>query len=51
MGHIWLGFSEVQVARMLADAGFGQIRVVPLAPERRAKGPALFVATGEKQTV
>jgi ArsR family transcriptional regulator len=50
MGDVWLGFSEPQVARMLAEAGFGQIRVVPVAPETRAKGPALFVASGEKQS-
>jgi ArsR family transcriptional regulator len=48
MGHIWLGFSEDQMARFLADAGFGRTRVVPLAPDARAKGPGLFVATAEK---
>jgi ArsR family transcriptional regulator len=48
MGHVWLGFSEEAVTRMLTNAGFGQIRIVPLAPEARAKGPALFVATGRK---
>jgi ubiquinone/menaquinone biosynthesis C-methylase UbiE/DNA-binding transcriptional ArsR family regulator len=50
MGDVWLGFSETQVTRMLAEAGFGRVRVVPLAPETRAKGPALFVASGEKQS-
>ncbi len=49
MGDVWLGFSETQVARMLAEAGFGRVRVVPVAPETRARGPALFVASGEKQ--
>ena len=48
MGHIWLGFAEDQVVRMLEDAGFGKVRVVPLVPDARAKGPGLFVATGEK---
>jgi hypothetical protein len=38
------------VTRLLADAGFQRIRVVALAPDARAKGPGLFVATGEKQT-
>jgi ArsR family transcriptional regulator len=50
MGDVWLGFSESQVTRMLTEAGFGRIRVVPAAPETRAKGPALFVASGEKQS-
>ncbi len=46
MGHVWLGFSEDQAARLLAGVGFGDIRVVALPPDARAKGPALFVATG-----
>jgi ubiquinone/menaquinone biosynthesis C-methylase UbiE len=48
MGHVWLGFAEDQAVRLLEDAGFGNVRVVPLAPDARAKGPGLFVATGEK---
>ena len=48
MGHIWLGFAEDHVVRMFEDAGFEKVRVVPLAPDARAKGPGLFVATGEK---
>ena len=48
MGHVWLGFSEAQIARLLEEAGFTQVRVVALAPDARAKGPGLFVATGEK---
>lgn len=46
MGHVWLGFSEEQAERLLAGAGFQQIRVVALPTDARAKGPALFVATG-----
>jgi ArsR family transcriptional regulator len=49
MGHVWLGFAEDQTARLLADAGFGRTRIVPLPADPKAKGPALFVATGEKQ--
>ena len=49
MGHVWLGFSDEQIRGLLAEAGFGQITVVPLAPDARAKGPALFVASGKKQ--
>jgi ArsR family transcriptional regulator len=49
MGHVWLGFSDDHVRRMLREAGFGETRIVPLSPDARAKGPGLFVATGRKQ--
>jgi ubiquinone/menaquinone biosynthesis C-methylase UbiE/DNA-binding transcriptional ArsR family regulator len=48
MGHVWLGFAEDHISRMLDTAGFTRTRVVPLQPDSKAKGPALFVATGEK---
>lgn len=48
MGHVWLGFAEDHIEHLLADAGFDKTRVVPLSADPRAKGPALFVATGEK---
>jgi len=48
MGHLWLGFPEEQLRAMLAEAGFDNVRVVPLAPESRAKGPGLFAATAVK---
>jgi ubiquinone/menaquinone biosynthesis C-methylase UbiE len=44
MGHVWLGFSAEQIAGWLADAGFATPRIVPLAPDPQAKGPALFTA-------
>jgi ArsR family transcriptional regulator len=50
MGHVWLGFSDEHVRRMLSDAGFGEIRVVVLPPDVRSKGPGLFVATGHNHT-
>jgi len=50
MGHVWLGFSEDYMNRLLTEAGFGRLRIVPLPPDARAKGPALFVATGQKQS-
>jgi ArsR family transcriptional regulator len=50
MGHVWLGFADDHVHRMLAEAGFDQIRIVPAAPDARAKGPGLFVATARKPT-
>jgi ArsR family transcriptional regulator len=49
MGHVWLGFSEDAIQRMLASAGFESIRIVALAADPDAKGPALFVATGVKE--
>jgi ubiquinone/menaquinone biosynthesis C-methylase UbiE/DNA-binding transcriptional ArsR family regulator len=44
MGHVWLGFSAEQISGWLADAGFVPPRIVPLAPDPQAKGPALFTA-------
>jgi ubiquinone/menaquinone biosynthesis C-methylase UbiE/predicted transcriptional regulator len=48
MGHVWLGFADDQMRRLLASAGFERIRIVPLPVNAAAKGPALFVATGIK---
>jgi SAM-dependent methyltransferase len=46
MGHVWLGFSEEHLRRMLTDAGFEDARIASLPPDSRSKGPGLFVATG-----
>ncbi len=48
MGHVWLGFSDEQVHRLLAAAGFERVRIVALPVDAAAKGPALFVASGIK---
>ncbi len=48
MGHVWLGFSDDHVRRMLSEAGFEHVRIVPLPPAARSKGPGLFVATAER---
>jgi ArsR family transcriptional regulator len=48
MGHVWLGFAEEQTQLMLEASGFEGIRVVPLPADARARGPGLFVATGQK---
>jgi ubiquinone/menaquinone biosynthesis C-methylase UbiE len=48
MGHIWLGFSEDHIKRLLAGAGFDRVRIVGLPVNSAAKGPALFVATAMK---
>jgi ArsR family transcriptional regulator len=45
MGHVWLGFSEEQIKRLLGGAGFTDVRIVPLPTDEEAKGPALFVAS------
>ena len=45
MGHVWLGFGDDQLRRLLGVAGFDDIRIVPLPTDPGAKGPALFVAS------
>ena len=49
MGHVWLGFGDDQLRRLLAAAGFERVRIVPLPADAAAKGPALFVASGTKR--
>jgi ArsR family transcriptional regulator len=49
MGHVWLGFSEEHLGALLTEAGFDGVRVVPLPPDTRAKGPGLFAATAVKR--
>ena len=44
MGHVWLGFSEKQIIKFLAGAGFTDARVRMLPADPDAKGPALFAA-------
>jgi ArsR family transcriptional regulator len=51
MGHLWLGFSAEQLVGWLDGAGFAAPRIVPLAPDPQAKGPALFTARAEFQGV
>ncbi len=48
MGHVWLGFSDDHTRGMLREAGFENVRIVPLPPSARSKGPGLFVATAQK---
>ena len=48
MGHVWLGFPEDQLRRLLSAAGFSNARIHPLPVAADAKGPALFAATGVK---
>lgn len=48
MGHVWLGFSEEQMTRLLDAAGFTGVRVNGVPPAADAKGPALFAAGARK---
>ena len=49
MGHVWLGFGDEHVQRLLTGTGFEDARIVSLPPDAKAKGPGLFVATARKQ--
>ena len=49
MGHVWLGFSDEHIRRILTGSGFDDIRVVPLSPDAKSKGPGLFVATANRR--
>ena len=48
MGHVWLGFADDQLRRLLASAGFDAVRITPLPIDPAAKGPALFVASATR---
>jgi ArsR family transcriptional regulator len=51
MGHVWLGFSEEQMQKHLAEAGLESVSFHPLPPQAEAKGPALFSAVARKATI
>jgi ArsR family transcriptional regulator len=48
MGHVWLGFSEEAIRKMLGQAGFTNVNIHALPPATEAKGPALFAASATK---
>jgi len=48
MGHVWLGFTEPQVVKLLTGAGFEDVRVRSLPVDRDARGPALFAALARR---
>jgi DNA-binding transcriptional ArsR family regulator len=48
MGHVWLGFADTQMTRLLQAAHFDAVRALPLAPEPAADGPALFLAAARR---
>ena len=48
MGHVWLGFTEKQMTKLLAGAGFDHVRIRALPADPDAKGPSLFAAVAVK---
>ena len=48
MGHVWLGFPERQMRKLLRAAGFADIRIQALPIDAEAKGPALFAAVATR---
>ncbi len=49
MGHVWLGFSDEHMKRLLTHAGLAAPRVQALPPDEDAKGPGLFAASAHKK--
>jgi ubiquinone/menaquinone biosynthesis C-methylase UbiE len=49
MGHVWLGFPELQMRKLLTSVGLTSVRVYPLPIDENAKGPALFAAAATKR--
>ncbi|MDX1495496.1 MAG: metalloregulator ArsR/SmtB family transcription factor [Longimicrobiales bacterium] len=45
MGHVWPGFESERMEAWLDDAGFDDVRVVPLPHDPEATGPLLFLAS------
>jgi ubiquinone/menaquinone biosynthesis C-methylase UbiE/DNA-binding MarR family transcriptional regulator len=50
MGHVWLGFGDDQLRRLMTGAGFDDLRIVPLPVDPEARGPALFVASATRRS-
>ena len=51
MGHLWLGFAEADVLRLLRESGLDHVRMLPLPADPKAKGPALFAARAVRPAV
>ena len=49
MGHVWLGFTEQQISKLLTAAGFHAIRLRPLPIDEEAKGPPLFAGVAVRR--
>ena len=48
MGHVWLGFGEDQIRRLLANAGFEKVRVVAAAGGRGGEGAGAVRRHGDE---
>jgi len=48
MGHVWLGFPESQLRKLLGAAGFMDVTIRALPIDADAKGPALFAAVARR---
>lgn len=46
--HEWLGFTEIELDRMLRDAGFGQIEISTVSREKQAPHFQTILATASK---
>jgi len=48
MGHVWLGFPDAQLRKMVTAAGFADVVIRSLPIDADAKGPALFAAVARR---
>jgi ArsR family transcriptional regulator len=48
LGHVWLGFGDDQLRRLLDGAHLTAHRIVALPADAAARGPALFAATARR---
>ncbi len=46
MGHKHLGFDTDEITQQMTDAGFDDVRLVPLPTDSGSKGPGIFALTG-----
>jgi ArsR family transcriptional regulator len=44
MGHVWRGFSDIQIRKWAEQAGFQETSIRPLPADPEARGPSLFAA-------
>jgi ArsR family transcriptional regulator len=49
MGHAWLGFDRAALDAWVTEAGFEQLRFVPVPPDPAGKGPPLFAASARRR--
>jgi ArsR family transcriptional regulator len=50
MGHVWLGFSDRQMGRLMGAAGFDRVRSHALPEDPDASGPGLLATVGWRRT-